>query len=415
MLYQLFVALAVIWIALPSFGETYILKSGDPLEGRVDRDDGYVVTLVPYGTVGNYQIISKSDIVEVRRDSPKTLEFFALEQAAEIHTALSPVLYDQFIERRIPSYLKSHSDTPFRVEINTLLTRLKQDRMQFDAGKVKVAGVWLDRDEVDDEKYQMTAALVLETMESNVSREDWFGALNTFHQLEVSYPFSRAFVEGVPLALGILDRLQVKIYLMQQESRIRKLANSLKIQEESEAVRAQVASVAQQEKEKGEITVRIQRDSGVLWPDITPKSEDDFEQLRRQMINQEMELSQIHLSLRVKSIEKAVKAREALKAGNCVESVDLLMQSQAAWGENQMIPVIAVELLPVIAQIEHQKIAEAQHAVKTVNRTSNPWVMIYIVGGVIGLLSGAIFLIRRFFKSRRRRGFLSGRKSFKLS
>jgi hypothetical protein len=395
---------ALIATVRASLGDVFVLKSEESVEGvAIEQDDNQFVVR-PYIGDGRTLTFLRIDLAEVLPDSQETADFLALRTEATIKTALSSARYADLLERKIPAFEAKYPSTEYRLEIAKTVAQLKTDLLRLASGSVKIAGVWLGHDQVNQAKYQVSAAMLQEAMASAEVRKDWTSAMDAFENLRINFPASRAYVEGIDIAIRVLPKLRKLMEEKLQRYRLDLLRLNLSLAETPPHLRADLIKAERREAEGVEAAIADQREKGMRWPTLFPCSERGFEEMYEQIAREIGTLTKLPRNKYRQSIDAAISALQAVEKEDLISAKSLLKQAEDAWPENEMIHGIS------------QSIEEIDRAsvVPTAQRTAEPeqvWPLLIIKNYPRSICAGcaafcfllaAIILLRRAQRSRRR-------------
>jgi hypothetical protein len=338
-LFSLFAAFVTV-----SSGDTFLLKSGDRVEGHATNENEEIITVQRYVGDSAPLSIARNDLQEILPDTQETAEYLTIIDSADIKTAVGPDVFNQLIDRKIPAFESKYPQTKYRPDLDRLSNQLNRDKARQAGGAVKIAGIWLTHDQVDQEKYQVSAALLHESMEYSAAIGDWPTALNAFQNLRVNYQGSRAYVEGIGLAVEILPRFRAVLEEKLQGYRLELLRAYLNSDGASDSVRENMSAAPRRESEQIQASINEQRRNGVRWPTIYPQSEKDFTEVNDQITEELATLSKLPVSRYRESIDAANRAQQAASGHDPDTAKTLLNQAQSAWPENEMIGRIAAAI-----------------------------------------------------------------------
>lgn len=388
-----------------SFGDTFVLKSGDRIDGAIVREDDQTLTIKPYLSEAAQVSIARIDLQERLPDSAEILEFLALRKEADIKTALGPEVFAQLLDRKIPAFGAKYPNSKFGSELDQLSAALQADRNSAMAGSVKIAGLWLKQDQLDPEKYQVNAAMSLEAMESASARGDRPGALNAFENLRIRYPASRAYVDSIDSAIELMKQLRRIEIRGRQDFRLQLLQAGLALQELPEQPRQDLLTAHRREADQIDATIVEQKEHGVRWPSVLPHSENGFEEIVRQIDDELTALRSLLIEKYRQSIDLAIQAIRALDAQDVAKARSLLGQARAAWPENEMLQSIAARVdraAKPAADLEPTDFRPRNALLDLAERYQKP----FLIGGAILVLGAMGWLVRRRIVRTRKRSVL---------
>lgn len=388
-----------------SFADTVVLKSGDRIDGAIVREDDQTLTIKPYRSEAAQVSVARIDLQERLPDSAEALEFLALRKEADIKTALGPEVFAQLLDRKIPAFGAKYPNSKFQSDLDRIGTALQADRNSAMAGSVKIAGLWLRQDQLDPEKYQVNAAMSLEAMESASARGDRSGALNAFENLRIRYPASRAYVYSIDSAIELMKQLRRIEMRGRQDFRLQLLQTSLALQELPEQARQDLLTAHRRESDQIDATIVEQKEHGVRWPSVLPRSENGFEEIVRQVDEELTALRSLPLERYRQSIDLAIRAIRALDAQDVAGARPLLDQAKGAWSENEMLQSTAARIdraTKPTADLQSTDFHPRNALLDLAERSQKP----FLIGGTILVLGAIGWLVRRRIVRMRKRGVL---------
>ena len=388
-----------------SFGDTFVLKSADRVDGAIVREDDQTLTIKPYLRGAAQVSIARIDLQERLPDSSEILEFLALRKEADIKTALGPEVFAQLLDRKIPAFRAKYPNSKFRSELDQLSAALQADRNSAMAGSVKIAGLWLKQGQLDPEKYQVNAAMSLEAMESASARGDRPGALNAFENLRIRYPASRAYVDSIDLAIELMKQVRRIEIRGRQDFRQQLLQAGLALEQLPEQARQDLLTAHRREADQIDATIVEQKEHGVRWPSVLPHSENGFEEIVRQIDEELTALRSLPIEKYRQSIDLAIQAIRALDAQDVAKARSLLGQARAAWPENEMLQSIAARVdraAKPAADLESTDFRARNALFDLAEQYQKP----LLIGGAILVLAAMGWLVRRRIVRTRKRSVL---------
>ena len=386
-----------------SFGDVFVRKSGETIEGAAIEQDDNQLVVRPYIGDGATVTVSRSDLANVLPDPQETAEFLELRTEGTIRTALGPGQFSEILERRIPAFEAKYPSTKYRLEIVKLVDQLNADQLRLAGGSVKIAGVWLDHDQVNQAKYQVSAAILEEAMASAEARGDWISALNAFQNLRTNFPASRAYVDGIDIAIRVLPQLRRFEEEKLQRYRLDMLRLSLSLAETPSHVRADLATAERRESESVDAAIADQRERGMRWPTLFSRSEKGFDEMYEQIAQEIDTLGRLPRSKYRASIDAAISALQSLERRDVISAKSFLEKAQAAWPENEMIDRISQsiqEMIRASAVPSTQRPEPARVLPLSIIR-NYAW-SICAGGAAFCFLLAAVIMLRRAQRSRRK-------------
>jgi hypothetical protein len=387
-----------------SLGDQFVQKAGPVVEGVAIEQDESQFIVRPYLGDDKTVTLLRTEVTEVLPDSQETADFLALREESAIRTAVTPAQFAELLERKIPAFQSKYPSTRYRPELDRMLDELKADQLRLTNGSVKIAGLWLDHDQLNLEKYQVSAAMLQEAMASAEARGDWISALNAFQNLKANFAASRAYVDGIEIAARVLPRLGKLEEQKLQQYRLNLLQLSLSLTETPSHIRADLERADRRESESVEAAIADQRATGVRWPTVVPRSETGFEEMFEQIAQEEAALAKLPRNKYRTSVNAAIKAIESAAKRDLASAQSCLKTAEEMWPENEMLPRISASIEQARQARQKaivQPIARAQPEQGLILGKNYPRIICIACAGFCFLLA-AILYLRRVQRSRRR-------------
>jgi hypothetical protein len=399
----LFLVFTFLVIVPASLGDVLVQKSGETIEGVIVKQHDGQLTVRPYLGAAGTITLWQADLAELLPDSRETADFLLLRSEATIRTALGSERFSELLERKIPAFQAKYPSTKYQADLLKIVDQLKADQLRLGAGSVKIAGVWLDHEQVNQEKYQVSAAMLHEAMASAEARGDWTSALNAFQNLRINFPASRAYVEGIDTALRVLPQFRKLAEERLQSCRMDLLRLNLNLLETPAHLRADLVKAERRESEGVAAAIANQRAKGVRWPTLIARSEQDFEQLYDQIAQEIAFLSKLPRDKYRESVDAAIGALQSIADQDATSAEAWLQKSREAWPENEMINRISATIREI------RRVPALPSTARTDREQFGPLVIIRNYprsicagGAAFCFLLAAIIYLRRAQRSRRR-------------
>src|SRR3981081_2052844 len=126
-----------------SSGDTFLLKSGDRIEGHATSENEEIITVQRYVGDPAPLSIARNDLQEILPDTQETAEFLTIIDSADIKTAVGPDVFNQLINRKIPAFESKYPKTKNGPDLHRAQNELNRDKARQAGGAVKIAAIWL--------------------------------------------------------------------------------------------------------------------------------------------------------------------------------------------------------------------------------------------------------------------------------
>jgi hypothetical protein len=128
-------------LVLPLSADTFILKDGTKLEGRILKEDAesYVIEVQVTKSIKDEKTLAKADVTKVEREKP---DLKAFESIATLVPAPDMLTADQYAARirAVEKFLSDHRGSEKTKNARDMLATLKREANEILAGGIKVNG-----------------------------------------------------------------------------------------------------------------------------------------------------------------------------------------------------------------------------------------------------------------------------------
>lgn len=274
--------LAISWVLLalaaPLRGDTFVLKDGSKLEGRILRQDGdsYLLEVQVTKSIRDERLVAKADVVKIERHDPEKVDFSVITQLVPVPDLLTAADYAARI-RKVEHFIASHRMTANSREAMVILAKLQAEAAEVAAGAIKLEGQMISAAERQTNAYEVDARIQAFKIRRMVQDRHTLQALRAFSAFERDFPNTTARAELVPLMAQVInayvaDTLNIlKGYEARVKERKAGLA-SMTVQDRKisqTAIREQSVELAHQFKRE--------KDAQQLWVTRHPYSKESLE------------------------------------------------------------------------------------------------------------------------------------------
>lgn len=202
-----------------SFADTLKLKDGRVLEGRASDVTPTSVKFEwrPSPSVREEQVFQKSDIAELKVQSPDEVAVIELRKLMPTPDLTSPTTYKQAVEQKLKPFVAKFPTSPFIAEVNTILKTYEEELDKVSNGWLKLDGVWITPEENTWNKYIIESRVIRKEMEVDIKNKNIKDALDKVAKLEKEYAATPSYVEALDLYAKMLDDYEKDVLRQQQE------------------------------------------------------------------------------------------------------------------------------------------------------------------------------------------------------
>jgi hypothetical protein len=202
--HSVFLALCLASFAVPAMGDTFVLKDGTKLEGRIISEEGgeYLLEIQVTRTIKDQRRVPKADVAEIIAEKLDETAFLALPELVPTPDLLGAEEYQRRIEL-VETFIKSYPKSPRAADAEAILTTLKSEAAVVEGGGVKLDGKLIPAEEYRSNAYDIDAAVLAGKVRGHVAKGELLASLRAFDALSTEYATSAAFTEVTPLVLQV--------------------------------------------------------------------------------------------------------------------------------------------------------------------------------------------------------------------
>ena len=264
--------LFLIALASTAWGDAITLKSGEKVQGKITAETARDVSMDVRVSEGitDERTISRDDIASIEKTPADEIAYLQIKNVKPLPNAFRPGTYDRQIAS-VQSFVNKFPESPHRAEALQTLKDFKEENQRLDKDEFKLNGKWLSRTEAGLQHYEIAAQDAFDSMNERAGARDYIAALNTFDQLEKSYPGSRAYPDAVDLARNILSALRTDVDRRLEACRHDERERVAGVQLASEPQKSELIAAEKAEQER--YNAIFESSKSVKWPPIVPRSE----------------------------------------------------------------------------------------------------------------------------------------------
>lgn len=193
-------------LAAPGLADTFILKDGTKLEGKILSEDADSYTLVIQVTksIKDERKISKADVAKIERERPDDKAFEAIAKLVPAADLMDATDYSMNIAS-VKRFLKTYSDSAHAKKAREILATLEKESKQIEAGSIKVGGVMISPEAYQANAVEFDANLAEAKIRNLVEQRQLLGALRAYDSFAKDFSNTIAFSNVVPLMTKVIQ------------------------------------------------------------------------------------------------------------------------------------------------------------------------------------------------------------------
>lgn len=194
---------ASLWLCsliVPAMADTFVLKDGTRLEGRILREDptNYHLEVQVTKSIKDEKVVAKADVTKIERAQADLIAFEPISKLVPTPDLLTSEEYTVKI-RAVEKYLADYRGGAKSKEAKEILATLKTEANEILAGGIKMNGKIVSPNEYRANAYDIDAR-VLETKIRSLAKEArYLEALRAFGELGRDFRNTNSYMEVIPL------------------------------------------------------------------------------------------------------------------------------------------------------------------------------------------------------------------------
>ncbi len=330
------VALLTSMVCTPLFADTITLTSGQKLEGKIINETATDITIEVKvsAAVTDEQTIPKSTVAKIEKEQPDEIAWLALKNLKPGVNSLPLAQYDVVL-RPLQGFVNEYPQSAHAAEASQLLATFTAEKKRVDDGEVRLGEKWLTKEDVDKERYQIGGLLGFQYMRSQRAAGDLIGALNSFEQIEKTYPGAKTYPDAVDAARETLVALKATVERALQTFQTRKAEFDAGLANSSELQKPELLAARERELAKGEAAVLAADKAKLKWPVLVMSSDKNLDAIAKKIPNEVQRLARIEVAKLRQSSQLAEQAQKELAAKDAAAQASI-SQALALWPANEL-------------------------------------------------------------------------------
>lgn len=329
-----------------TLGDTIILKSGEKVEGKVIKETATEVTILVKVTasITDERVVPKGDVVKVEKEALDLVAWQTLRNTKPGTGSLPAASYGPIVAN-LQAFVDQYGQSTHAAEAKELLAAFTEEKRRVDGGEVKIQDRWLAKEEAQKERYQINGQLILAYLQDQARKGDVVGALNSFDQLEKTYPGARAFPDAVDTVKQILPSLAANAGRSLATLQGRMKERELMLSQTGEAQRTGMQAAFERDDLQTDAAFEAAGRGGQTWPPMVPQSAKSLEALAAKAREEQQRLAALPVADMRRSIQMTEKAKTLFASKDFEGAEKELTEAVNKWNANE----VATRLQPELA------------------------------------------------------------------
>jgi len=193
--------------------DIFVLKDGTRLKGKI-IDQTYEYYTLKYEVIENVLREKKvlvKDVVEIIKDDASIKDYKRIKKLFPTSDFLSLKDYETIKKKYFIKFYTDHPRSKHKGEVEKLQKQLDKEYKTLKDGGAKIDGELLSKGNIDANKYEVEAILLLKELEHDIKAKKHISALRIFEKLERNYKHTRPFPNAVIAIQEILPEFIISV------------------------------------------------------------------------------------------------------------------------------------------------------------------------------------------------------------
>lgn len=266
-----FAALCLLGSPLLSSADTFKLKDGTSLEGRIvsDSGDAYVLEIFVTKSIKDEVKIPKADIARITRQEPDVKDFEGIAGLLPSADMLTAADYAQNIAA-VQKFLKDHPTSSKSKSAKAILETLKSEAAQVAAGSIQINGKMISPAEYRANAYDLDARVQEAKIRKLVNDSNFLPALRLFSEFDRDYRNTLSYGALVGLMKQVIQAHvdEARQSLLTLDARTK--ARDLGVQQMGFQSRRDTEAAIKGEAAELDALYKAEKEAKLDWPTTSP-------------------------------------------------------------------------------------------------------------------------------------------------
>lgn len=345
-------------LSIAAWGDTFVLKSGEKVEGKIisETDKELTLQIAVTATIKDERVIKKADVEKVEKIAPDEQAWSALKALAPGDESLELADYTQVFSV-LGAFTSQFPQSAHAAEAKAKLALFEADKKRVEAGELKIGGKWLDAEQAEQEKSRIGGELLLARIRRFAAAGQYIEAMNVYDVLEKNYAASAAMPDAIELARQTIPAIKLAAEQRQTQLKQSLVENAARLANARGAERQQIETMQKQNLSALEAAVAAAERSGASWLPLSPANERSLSTLITKCSGEITRVNALPADKMRQSLKSVAKARAAFETNDLAAVEKALTEANSAWPANEQTKRLQQKLAD-----ERQKAAAAAKA-----------------------------------------------------
>lgn len=266
-------------LALPASADTFTLKDGSTLEGRILREDAtsYVLEVQVTKSIKDERTVAKEDVVKIQREQMDLIAFVPISKFVPTPDYLTADDYAARIAT-VEKFLKEHGGSAKAKQVRAIHKSLKEEANEILAGGIKAKGKIVSAADYSANMLDIDAGMHEARIRALLKEGQYVAALRAFSEFDRDFRNTNSRDALLPAILQTINGYlaQTTQSLATYEARLKEREIGLQRMQPDDRRKTQIA--LDEEAAALEIRLKAEKDAKVGWVTTHPFYKPSLEQ-----------------------------------------------------------------------------------------------------------------------------------------
>lgn len=263
------VALCLLTFPLAANADTFRLKDGTSLEGRIlsEEKDSYLLEILVTKSIKDERRVAKADVLKIEHEEPDLKAFESIVKLVPTPDLLTADDYDKRIAA-VQKFLKEYGKSKKAKEANLILETLKTESASVFAGGIKLNGKIISPEEYLTNSYDLDARVQEARIRRLVYGNQHIEALRAFSEFDRDYRTTLSYGTLKPLMKQVIQSQMTEARKLLESYDERVKERTLGLERIATENRNAIETAIREEDAENEARFKAEKDAKQGW--VTP-------------------------------------------------------------------------------------------------------------------------------------------------
>ncbi len=352
-------------LASAALGDVVTLKNGEKVEGRVTNETPAAVTVEVKmaGGITDERVIKMTEVDKIDKAQPDEEAWAALK-----NLSVGDDSFDQESYERVIGFLKNFT-TQFPKsthlgEAQKKIAAFEEEKKRVDDGEMKLAGKWLTKDQVQEDRVQIEGRRKLALMKKQFAAGQLVPAMNTYSSFEKVADGSASYPEAILIARKVLPQLRTAAEARKAKIKEQADENKRRLANVQGTEKQQLETIQKQQAAQLDALVLAEERSGAKWLPLAPSNDKSISSTLSRINTELSSVNRQDPDKMRASVASAEKVKAALAANDVPTAEKALLEASSGWPQNELVK----RLQP---RVQEARVKAAEAAAKAATVAAN--------------------------------------------